>query len=341
MRARPLIPLFVLLIAAVTAPLLHGAATQSLHFPVAAPAAAAAGTDDLRIGLKAAALAPYNSGSIDLLSGDPASTVASKSAKALCLTAYTDGRSTCTRIVPGAACVGAACCDSFNAPALVIFDCVADNGRGFEVNLPLAGDNFTVSALPFGVGSIQNLTADNKNVYPDVGVDIASRSLIQLRPNGVTGNILLRVYHTQGGANPRVATVTVDATNNDPGESQALHDAARVALQGIAPALVPAIVATVHTVNDANYPLTSFGHLKQASHFLEITNVLPVGITKVEVVTVAGQGFTIEGTENTADTVADLAVPTLSEWGAILAAAVLMLMIYWVHRKRMRMQQAV
>lgn len=340
MRARPLIPLFILLIAAVTPPLLHAAATQSLHFPVAAPAAAAAGADDMRIGLKVAALAPYNSGNIDLLAGDAPATVTSKSAKGLCIAAYADGRATCTRLVPGAACVGAACCDAFNAPALVIIDCVAANGRGFELNLPLGGDNFTVSALPFGVGNVQNLTADNKNIYPDVGVDIASRSLIQLRPNGVTGNVQLRIHHTQGGANPRVATVVVDASNNDPAESQALHDAARNALQGIAPALAPAIVATVHTVNEANYPLTSFSHLKQGNHFLQITNILPVGITKVEVVVPTGQGFTIEGTENQADSFADQAVPTLSEWGAIFAAAVLMLMIYWLHRKRMKMQQA-
>ena len=339
MRARPLIPLFILMLAAVTPPLLHAADTQSLHFPVPAPAGAT-GTDDLRIGLKAAGLTPINSGEINLTPLEVDDFVATRAARALCLAACSSGRATCTGVFP--ACDGLACCDSLIAlphTGPTLFNCLNATGKGFLFDIGAFDNAIEISKVPAD-GNIQNLTADNKNIYPDVGVDIASRSLIQLRPNGVTGNIQLRIHHTQGGANPRVATVVVDASNNDPGESQALHDAARIALQGIAPALAPAIVASVHTVNEANYPLTSFSHLKQAGHFLQITNILPVGITEVEVVTVAGQGFTIEGTENQADLLADQAVPTLSEWGAIFAAAILMLMIYWLHRKRMKMQQA-
>jgi len=33
-------------------------------------------------------------------------------------------------------------------------------------------------------------------------------------------------------------------------------------------------------------------------------------------------------------------VPTLSTWGVIIATAILLLMILWMHRRRMRQQQA-
>ena len=53
-----------------------------------------------------------------------------------------------------------------------------------------------------------------------------------------------------------------------------------------------------------------------------------------------GMGMTLEGTDNVADTSLINNVPTLSGWGALIATAVLLLMILWVHRNRMRQQQA-
>jgi hypothetical protein len=65
--------------------------------------------------------------------------------------------------------------------------------------------------------------------------------------------------------------------------------------------------------------LTAFGYLKQASNFVEITNIAAVGITQVEIVAPVGMGFTGEGSENVIDA-GDVTVPTLSGWGAIFAA---------------------
>jgi hypothetical protein len=210
-------------------------------------------------------------------------------------------------------------------------------GKGFTLAIAAGGDDhFQAGAL--NGGSVSHLAADNKNVYPDVRNDIAPRALIQLRPNGISGTVQIKIYHTQGGSNPRIANVTVDASNSGAANSLALHNAVRTALQSISPALSPAIVATVHTLDEATYPLTAFGFFKQASNFVEITNTGNVGITDVEVIVPPGQGFSTEGSENVIDA-GDVSVPTLSGWGAIFAAAVLLTMIFLLHRKRMRMQQ--
>jgi hypothetical protein len=338
MRKSPMIPLFILL-AGVSTSLTLAVATQSLHFPVAAPSSGA-GTpsDDLGVGVKAAGLDPLTSGPIDLTAGDTANAVTTKAAKGVCLAAFGRGLTCTVTKFPVTTCnTNATCCDLFVAPTTnaLLLDCSAiAGGKGFELNEPIGGDNFTVSAI--NGGSISHLGIDNKNVYPDAGTDIAPRGLVQIRPNGLTGTVQIKIFHTQGGANPRIVNVTVDASNNDPGESQVLHNSIKTGLESAG--LAPAIVAAAHSINDATYPLTAFGYLKQASNFVEITNIAAVGITQVEIVAPVGMGFTGEGSENVIDA-GDVTVPTLSGWGAIFAAAVLLIMIFWLHRKRMRMQQ--
>jgi len=312
------------------------APSQSLHFNVPAPAGSAAGADDLRIASKADGVPSIGSGSIDLIAGDAAELVTRKAAKAFCLSAFAKPGANCARDLPATVCAGAACCDSFDTPVTTIFHCANSAGNGFElsrtVGLPT---EIGIGAVPFGVGNITHLTADTRGVYTDLGVDIASRSLIQIRPEGITGTITLRITHTQGGTNPRLATVTVDSTNNDPGESLALHTAIENALENISPALPVPIVATTHPLMDATSPLTAFGFLKQATSFTEITNIGAAGITKVDVVIPAGHGLTIEGTENVIDANGGAAqVPALNDWGIVVLVMVLLLCGYWLMRRQ-------
>jgi len=339
MRAHRLIPFFVLVIGASSAPLLQADNHQSLDFNLAAPAVAT-----VQAGVKAQGFSPINSAIVDV--GGATKTIAAhKAAEALCRAAALSGQGFCEGTAGAPlGCLGVTCCSAFvGTPGFPIQSGVACTqnpgllGKGFLISLSQAGEEANVDQV--NGGNIQNLTFTAN--FPGVGTDIASRGLIQIRPNGITGNIVLRVYHNQAGANPRTATVTVDASNNDPAEAQVLHNAIATALQNISPALSPAIVATVHTVQDANYPLTAFSYLKEASHFVELTNLHVVGISEVQVDSINGQTVTVEGTENQADAIGDHVVPTLSGWGAIFAAAILMLMIYWLHRKRMRMQQTV
>jgi hypothetical protein len=344
MRKSPLIPLFILLVGVSTSLSLAVVGGQSLHFYANAPSSGA-GTpsDDMSVGLKAAGINPINSGPIDLTLNDPPNTVTTKAAKAICVAAFNSGLNCATNVFPpGTNCsTGASCCDIFNTlPTVATLSilCTASSGKGFLLSEGAGANNFGVAAQGPG-GSISHLGVDSKNVYSDAGPDIAPRGLFQIRPNGITGTVQIKIFHTQGGASPRIANVTVDASNNDPGEALVLHNAIRTALQGISPALSPAIVATVHPIDDATYPLTAFGFFKQASNFVEITNIAAVGITEVEVIVPVGMGFSTEGSENVIDQ-GDASVPTLSGWGAMFAAAVLLAMIFLLHRKRMRMQQA-
>jgi hypothetical protein len=333
------IPLFIVALGASSTEL-RAAPNQSLHFPVPAPAGAASGADDLRVGIKANGVPTIGSGPIDLIFSpqDSADLVARRAGKGACEAAFSKGGANCAWDAQSS-------CDAFTQsipPPLIGFHCTGNQtgANGFSLSWA-AGTPTTIGigSFPFNVGNITNLTADNKGVYTDLGVDIAPRSLIQIRPNGVTGTIQFKIFHTQGGTNPRIANVLVDGSNNDPSEAAALHSAIETALENISPALVPAIAVTTHPLNDATYPLTAFGFLKQATSFAEITNINAVLITEVEVVVPAGMAFTVEGTENVVDP-ALANVPTLSGWGALIATTVLLLMILWMHRRRMRQQQA-
>jgi exosortase sorting signal-containing protein len=316
------------------------AASESLHFPVAAPAAAGlAGSeqkDDLRTGIKANGLGPIGSLSVDLVSGEAATVVTNKAAQAQCAAAFASPGATCTVFTaPATVCAtGPACCDAYvlSPAALVNTNCTGTGGKGFDMGRAGGGAAVKIDATPAGAGgSVTHFGVENKNIYPDAATDPGARTLIQIRPGGLTGNITIRVFHTQAGANPRIATVVVNSTNNDPGEALALHNAIETALEGIAPALSPAIVATTHPLTEAIAPLTAFGFLKQASHFTDITNMAAVGITEVEIVVPQGMGFYTEASDNTFD---QIGIPTLNEWGIVALVALLLLAGYMLRRRQ-------
>jgi hypothetical protein len=344
-------PLLIVALCA-TASGVRAADNQSIHCRGAAPAAAgAAGStqnDDLRLGVKADGLPSIGTGSIDLVSGETNTAVTTKAMKQMCVASYQ--KANCSRTAPAPTCSGnISCCDTIDDGTLeaTLIDCPGIGGKGYTLSRFLAPDTITIglAALPFppaiGAGNITNVTGDTRDIYTDLGIDIAPKSLIQIRPNGVTGTVQIRIWHdgSQGAPNPRVANVTVNTTNNDPIEASALHLAIETALEAPALALNPAIVATTHPLNDAITPLTAFGFLKQASNFTEITNITAVHITEVEVVVpdpAAGQprmGFTVEGSQNTTDGLSS-DVPTLNTWGIVVLVAMLLLAGYVLKRRQ-------
>jgi len=330
------ISLFIVAIGA-SSSMLRAAPNQSLHFNAAAPAGAAAGSDDLRTAIKANGLPPIGSSSIDLVPPtDTAAIVTNKAAQAQCAAAFAASGVLCTvvRFDTFATCnTGPACCDRFiDVPAFAV-TASCDKGAGttgFDLNRPGAATGITAFARPGGVGSVTHYGAENKNIYTGLSSDPGAGTLIQIRPNGITGTIQVQITHNQGGSNPRTASVIVDGTNNDPSESQALHNAIETALEGISPALPVPIVATTHTLDDATGPLTAFGWFKQATHFVEINNMAAAGIQDVRVIVPAGQGLIVEGTDRVTDSV----VPTLNEWGIIALVLVLMLCGYVLIRRQ-------
>jgi hypothetical protein len=323
------------------------AATQSLHFRSAAPAEAAAGGDDLRTAVKANGLPPIGSGSIDLVAMESSESVTNKAARAQCQAAFATPGVMCTVIELGTfttCTTGPACCEMFMTFTVDIVNASCNKGPGtpgFVLQRvpqdPLSPDpehpGRKVTAIASGGGSVSNYSAENKNVYRDIGQDPAARTLIQVRPGGVTGTITINIYHNQGGQNPRTATVTVTSANNDPSESLALHNAIETALETISPALPAPIDATTRARVDATSPLTAFGWLKQADHFTEITNMQAAAITEVRVIVPAGAGMTVEGTDNLTDMVG-AGVPTLNEWGIVVLVVLLLLSGYVLMRRQ-------
>jgi hypothetical protein len=329
------VPLFILALGVASTPL-RAASHQSVDLPAPAPAAAGgAGStqqDDLRLAVKANDLPPIGSSSIDLITGETAAVVTAKAAQALCQAAYSTSGVTCTPAA-GPACSGIACCDNFlTLGILVAVDCIkTGGGKGVEI-LRTAGLPNEVQADAIFGGSITNMGVENKNIYTEAGHDIAAKELIQIRPNGVTGTITFRIFHNQGGTNPRLATVAVTTSNNDPSEAAALHAAIETALENISPALPIPLTGTPRGLNDAKSPLTAFGWFKQATNFTEISNAAAASIIRIEVVVPAGMGVTIEGSDGVSDGLAG--IPTLNTYGIVVLVATLLLAGYLLKRRQ-------
>lgn len=322
--------------------LVSAAAIQSAHFPVTAPAGSAGSGDDLGIGVQTIGLGAFATNGIDLVPTDTSIPVARKASRAVCQAAFAKFGNGCSVVFvgapgPTAGCVAGAannavCCDALDpaiADRALTMDCLGSAGKGFEMARVLAGDGFTTSALG-AAGSVTNLTLDNKSIYTDVTWDAALRALIQIRPNGVTGNVTLRITHTQGGVNPRIATLVVNSTNNDPSEAQALHNALNTALTGTGLGLT----TVTHSIMDAIAPLTAFGFLKQATHFSEISNVQVQNVQSIEVIVQPGMGFTIEGTDNTPLSQLESGIPTLNTYGIVVLVVMLLLAGYLLKRRQ-------
>ena len=331
MMRKLVIPLFMIAALGASSTEVRAAAAQSLHFRVIAPNAGG-----LKVGVKSSGLPTIN-GTANLTVGDSGEVVSRKAAEAACIAAFNQPSLTCIRTTGGGggSCnTGPACCSDFITAGFTV-DVACNRGGttpGFDLShAPGTGVDF-VSATGGG-GDISHMTCDSSNVYPDLGVDIASRSLIQVRPNGLTGTVQIKIYKGSPTTPAATANIVVSASNNDPSEAQSLHAAIETALEGLA--LTPPIVATTHHLVDAAPPLTVFTNLKQASHFVEIANITAAGITEVEVTVPGGpgpvMGITLEGSDNALPD----AVPTLNAWGIVALVVMLILAGYVLRRRQM------
>jgi hypothetical protein len=277
------------------------------------------------VNLKAIGYFPMQSGQIDLVSTDSPETVAAKAANQLCSAVFATFAN-CSATLSGSGCVGAACCP------------LGTSGNTLTVTCPPAPASPTLvlnrAAFGFvlvanGPGNIANLNVENKNIYPQVRADLAARVLLQALPNGGNGTVQVRIFHTQGGANPKTASVANLQTGF--ADNQARQNAIRDAINALA--FAPDVVAVTHAPGDAVLPLTYFPTTYHGDYFVEITNAAAAGVTDVEVIGLPGWSITLEPTENVLDQPA-LNPPALGSWGIVVVVAMLLVSGYWLMRRR-------
>ena len=310
--------------------------SQSEHFPVAAPAAADGlnGLGDVKLSLKVKGLQGF-SADVDLISGDMPFLVAIRVAYGLCRSAA--AVTTCTvdggRKIDGTACSGgtpADCCPIVAAAGVDEFrfltvHCQVAGVPSFDMSRAASTDAINVGVTN-AVASIDSFNCNNKNVYNDVKADIAGRVLLALIPNGINGTLNMNFF-LQGVTNPKTASVANVATFAN---SQALATAMANAISGVN--VTPPINAIVHPPADAS-KLSQFPATFSDPYFVEVPNILAVGITDVEMVGLPGQNLTLESVDPTAPPV-PVPAPTLSFWGLMALMAVLLLSGYWLLRQR-------
>jgi hypothetical protein len=220
------------------------------------------------------------------------------------------------------------CCDSTVDPSV----------RGVSIvceKPPLGG--FTLGRASGALGSAsgdKTDTGDNTpasinavNTSTNGGNTIASdplpQHLVNVRTDGTNGIVQWRVFHTQGGPNPRTFNVNTTGLND-----QQIHQAIANGFVGTGLGLT----AFVHKSSDAAlhswYPQAFLD-----DDFVRIPNTTGQGVTEIQVTGLEGQTITIE------DNTPGGQVPTLSTVGMVLLVALLMLGAWFLHR-RQRLQQA-
>lgn len=285
--------------------IVRAASSQSEHFPVPAPTSAPIG-----INLKAIGFRPVGCQVNTLVAADAPAVIARKAASALCQ---------CI-LEAGISCPGAVCNPVPISPLAVT--CIGGlQGESFNLTQTAGSDGLEVGT---GFGNIANLNCTNNNNYPDIRADLAARVLLQVRSNAIAGQVNVRIFHNQGGQNPRIASFNVGAADS----SQTIANGIRDAINALA--FSPDVIAVTHPPSDASVPLTHFPATYFGQYFVEITNAQAAGVTDVEVVVQSGQGFTLEPTENVND------IPTLSEWAMIILTIFLLGSGYWLLRRQRR-----
>lgn len=303
--------------------------SESMHYY--APSPGAGDDDDMGVGLKVLGFTPIHSGPIDLAAPDAAAAVASKAVNALCRATFaTLGPGVCTVSTPGAPAP-----DPCFAPvddALCCADVTATPAEGLTVVCTSGGHTFGIGRLigtaefaaTSGENIIANLNTDNRSFYPDFEADLASKVLLQALPNGINGTLQVVITHTQGGQNPKIATVA----NLQSGfaSNELRQNAIRDAINALS--FSPDVVAVTHAPGDACLPLTYFEGSYNQDYFVEITNAAAAGVTRVRVTGVTGWNMTVEPTENVLDP------PALGSWGIAVVVAMLLASGYWLMRRR-------
>jgi hypothetical protein len=320
------IPLFIVALGALST-VLMAATNQSLHFNVTAPAEAS--SNDLSVGINATGVPAIQSGPINLTPGNLPELVARTAGQAACVSSF-QKIAGCAFTSP-AACVGVACCGAFitAGDTTFVFTCTGNGGNGFDM-VRIGGESvLRIAARPATSGNITHLFADART-YPDVGVDVASHGVGQVRRNGFTGVVRYRFF-VQGNPTPFDANVTVDGTNNDDSEDAAFYGTARTAIQSLA--ITPPLIVTVRDITtEPVAPWDPFGvFLKQGRKYLTVDNLLEAKIVEMQTLVPTGMSFTVGGAENYVDVPK---VPTLSTWGMVILVIMLLFSGYVLMRRQ-------
>jgi hypothetical protein len=267
-------------------------------------------------------------GSIALIGGDLGQNVASLSANQVCTKAVAAGYA-CSGFLnlnPATTCVGgnglANDCCTQGAATRVDYNCIQGNpAGGFSISRVQNDIKFGISAYNAVAGSFLRGVNKNTNAGNTLGDDPLPYYLVGIVPNGVGGVVTFRVFHAQGGTNPRTFTVNTSSFLGDP---VGLANAIVTGFQGTglglqAEALGPGHPLSLYTENSAEFQTSV--PVRLAS-----TNTL----SDIQVSGLPGQ--TIIQEDN-----AFPVVPALSPWGIAALVVTLLLTSLWFLRRRVRM----
>ena len=163
-------------------------------------------------------------GGIGLTGGDSGQNVASQAANRVCITAVAMAGYACSGLLNlniATPCVGGNglandCCNQA-AATRVDYNCTQGNpAGGISVSRVQNDTKFLISAYNGAPGSVLKGVNKQTSAGNTVGTDMLPSYPVGIIPNGVGGVVTFRVFHGQGGTNPRTFTVSTTGFLGDP-----------------------------------------------------------------------------------------------------------------------------
>ena len=224
----------------------------------------------------------------------------------------------CNGTIP-VACAGAACCAALPGAGGQSVECDTVDGagafgNGFILTRPFLATSFTVSPVPGG-NKLQTLNC-RTNAGNTHGPDLLRRVNVQVQPNAVAGNVVFRVTHTQGGANPRTFTVLNASTLTD----LALHEAIAAGYNAMGLGL---------TARAVRYPASFDPQSYEAGNAVEVTYTTATQATLQQFEVDAQRGQIVQ-----LETLDPAEVPATSTWAVMLLIGLLLASSVWLLRRR-------
>lgn len=311
--------LVVLLVLGMAGPALLLAQSISVDTPT--PPAPSAGSMKHILNLKN--LPNVNTGNFAVGPADTGVLLAKKGGSSICSVALSEGW-TITPVLGCAPATGAGCCATLAAGAdgTVIFTAEKPVGTGFLFTKLIGDAKFSIA--PSGAGIVLGVNSQT-NAGNNLGQDLLPNFLVQVLPNGVNGVVTFRIFHTQGGLNPRTFPIDTGTFTTLTAQAHAIRDGFNGAgLTGLtAVTRIGKLEAELYAANPQEFIQAPFTHV-----------IAPASVTEIQVDALPGQ-IVIE--ENNAGSTP---VPALSPWGVFALVLTILLASLWFLRRRARMAQA-
>jgi len=219
------------------------------------------------------------------------------------------------------------CCDATIDPTVrgVSADCSITGLGGFTIGRdPGAAGADTGEKVQLGDSTPNTINAVNSST--NGGNTITSDPLPQhlegLVRNGIDGVVQWKVFHSQGGSNPRTFNVNTTGLTDTQ-----IAQAIATGFQGLGLGLTASVHPSSQAAFYSRYPQAFF-----QDDFVVIPDTVSHGVIEIQVTAIEGQQITIE------DNVPGGNVPTLSTVGMALLIALLMLGALVLHRRQRLLQ---